>query len=92
MASSHFLSIVGICAFLYIQTLVSAVPNPRSLYREALHDWIDGLDDVESEDKLKFSRVARMPTDFSFNSDLALLRRMINENRPHGYKLLAFGK
>ncbi|KAL5969409.1 33 kDa inner dynein arm light chain axonemal [Taenia solium] len=75
-----------------LKTAVSAVPNQRGLYREVFGDWMDEVDGEEKEDVPRFFRVARMPTDFSFNSDLALLRRMINENRLYGHKLLAFGK
>lgn len=95
MVSSRSLYIVGIWTLLYIQTVVRAVPNQRGLDREVFDDWLNEVDEEEEkeeEDIPRFFRVARMPTDFSFNSDLALLRRMINENRLHGHKLLAFGK
>ncbi|KAH9286947.1 hypothetical protein ECG_00248 [Echinococcus granulosus] len=91
MVSSRFLCVVGIWTFLHIHTVLSGVPIRRGLYREAFGDWMDEVDGEEG-DTPKFARMARMPIDFSFNSDLALLRRMINENRLHGHKLLAFGK
>ncbi|KAL5112105.1 hypothetical protein TcWFU_005223 [Taenia crassiceps] len=92
MFSSRFLYVVGVWTFLYVQTVVSVVPNQRDFYRKAFGDWIDEVDGEEKKGDSRFYRAARMPTDFSFNSDLALLRRMINENRLHGQKLLAFGK
>nr|CUU97568.1 hypothetical transcript [Hymenolepis microstoma] len=55
------------------------------------------LDELENEEENevkspRFARIARVPMDFSFNSDLTLLRKMLGENRPQRHKLLAFGK
>uniref|UniRef100_A0A5K3FUM9 Uncharacterized protein n=1 Tax=Mesocestoides corti TaxID=53468 RepID=A0A5K3FUM9_MESCO len=80
------LLILGSCLFIFCQTAVHGLPQRGATYGDGLEGW-SAEGDVRG-----FSRHARIPTDFSFNSDLALLRKMISESRLNGHKLLAFGK
>ncbi|VDL97062.1 unnamed protein product [Schistocephalus solidus] len=70
---------------------VHAVPRQLAQTKGQLAEdlYEDNDDDGQS---VRFYRSARVPTDFSFNSDLALLRKMLSDSRPASHRLLSFGK
>ena len=97
MTSLRLVYFLSICAIFTITRVAGGVSRQRGYYKNMPIVWPDddqlsSNDDNDDGDVIKFRRVARMPTDFSFNSDLSLLRKMISESRPHGQRLLAFGK
>lgn len=90
-----------LCLFsIYFILSASKVVNRQDLKSQTPYadkEYNDLLDELEAEreyeiEPSKFARLARIPMDFSFNSDLTLLRKMLSENRPREHRLLAFGK
>ncbi|VDK30139.1 unnamed protein product [Dibothriocephalus latus] len=67
-----------------VQALPRHLPDLKGSLAEELYD--------DGGPSAGFYRSARVPTDFSFNSDLALLRKMLSDSRPSSHRLLSFGK
>ncbi|KAM3184024.1 hypothetical protein ACTXT7_009195 [Hymenolepis weldensis] len=75
--------------------LKNPISKPLMPLRESEYSELSNELEMERDNEMRpprFVRVARVPMDFSFNSDLTLLRKMLSESRPQGHKLLAFGK
>ncbi|VUZ55760.1 unnamed protein product [Hymenolepis diminuta] len=96
MFQPHLLLLLSIfIAMSASKPLRNPISKPQMPLRESEYNELSDELEMERDSEMKpsrFVRVARVPLDFSFNSDLTLLRKMLSESRPQGYKLLAFGK